>query len=210
MILFFLTVTSAVYAQRTNKEFIFQPIVGFSNSFQFGETINSYDIRKSRKSFTVGVLTQNDFNKRFSAILGFQYQRMGSRLIKNPVLPYYNGNDISEDIDYLSVPIGLKYYLNDEKKWNIQAGIVFSRLITSKLNKEDFSDYTRNGQFAIGFGFGYIVPINDMINISIDQQNSIGITNNTAHPDYYSHINSSKIYNFYSSVIFGLQFKLKH
>lgn len=61
----------SLFAQENNSaDFILKPYVGYSNSFQFGERINSYDEKKSRKDITFGVLAEMAFNEHIAAVTG--------------------------------------------------------------------------------------------------------------------------------------------
>jgi len=202
----------SLFAQEDKSaDFILKPYVGYSNSFQFGERINSYDEKKSRKDITFGVLAEIAFNEHIAAVTGIQYQRMGSTLIDYPILPYYNGMHDKEELDYISVPLLMKYKFGSNKNWSISGGFVLSRLLSAKNNDEDISHVINYGQISGSLGFGYIYPLNDRLSLSIDQQNTVGLVqngaNNNGYVGYYSPT-IYKRYNFYSSLNFGLQIKL--
>ncbi len=212
LLLFPILVASSINAQVSKKsDFEIKPYVGYSNSFQFGERVNSYDEKKSRKDITFGVLAQLGFNNHIAAVTGIQYQRMGSTLIDDPIEPHYAGMYDKEEFDYISVPLLIKYKFGSEKKWNIQAGLVLSRLLSAKNNGEDISHVVNYSQVYGSIGFGYNYPINDRLSLAIDQQNTVGLVTNRANNNGYVGFYSPttyKRYNFYSSLNFGIQIKL--
>src|SRR5690606_12603880 len=194
------------------QSFFIKPYLGFSNSSQFGETIKSFDKQKCRKAFTIGVMTENTLDEKFSFVSGIQYQQMGSTLIDNPIdPPLYEGIYDKEKFDYLSVPLLIKYKFGVNQKWNVQAGFVLSRLLSATSNGQDISHVINYNQVGASLGFGYVIKINDRMSFSIDQQNSVGLIKNTANNQgtlgYYKS-NTYKIYNFYSCLNFGIQIGL--
>lgn len=202
----------SLFAQEDKSaDLILKPYVGYSNSFQFGERINSYDEKKSRKDITFGVLAEIGINEQIAAVTGIQYQRMGSTLIDYPIPPNYAGMYDKEELDYISVPLLMKYKFGSNKSWSISGGIVLSRLLSAKNNGEDISHVINYGQISGSLGFGYIYPLNDQLSLSIEQQNTVGFlknrANNNGYVGYYSPT-VYKRYNFYSILNLGIQIKL--
>lgn len=212
LLFFALFIPATFYSQdKEASPFYLKPYIGTSNSFQFGETINSNDEKKSRKSFTFGIHTETTLSSKFSAVIGLQYNRMGSTLIDYPILPYYDGRVEKDELDYINFPILIKYKLGSMNQWNIQGGIVVGRLLNSKSNGEDNSHFINRGQVSAHLGIGYVHPLNEKLALTIDQQNLIGLTKNTANNNGYmwngSVAYTPKIYNFYSSINLGLEIK---
>ena len=96
-------------------------------------------------------------------------------------LPFEGNVEITEKINYLKVPVMMKYYTGEGRKFFLEAGPELGINISSKAKTEldgysnstrikgsnttDIKDYIEGVDFALNFGLGY--KFNDKFNIGI-------------------------------------------
>ena len=97
---------------------------------------------------------------------------------------------------YISIPLILKYYINNDYSFYFNGGVYFSYLLDIKNiddGKEsdlDFNDSFKKIDAGITFGFGYNFKINNNNSISIELRDNYGIVNLSKYDQ--SNFNSTK------------------
>lgn len=125
-------------------------------------------------------------------------------------LPYDGDVEITEKINYLKVPVMMKYYTGEGRKFYLEAGPELGINISAKAKTEldgysnstrikgsnttDIKDYTEGVDFALNFGLGY--KFNDKFNIGVRW--GIGLT------DFDK--TSDKQYNYVGTIGVGYTF----
>jgi hypothetical protein len=135
----------------------------------------------------VGNSTRFGFNGGFFADIN-----LSEKLVFQPELLYstqgakYKGEDgYNANIDYLNVPLMLKYYVTE--KFNIEAGPQVGFLLSAKSKDSEGSysikDETKSTDFGLNFGLGYDFTKN----IFVNGRYNLGLSNiikNTEGEDY--------------------------
>lgn len=145
--------------------------------------------------FMAGISMEYYLNKRLSLKTNLGYDKKNSiGEVSNISLTDNEGNQISGYnikvnyiYNYLTLPIFIKYYFNDESRYFVNGGIFAGYLIDSKTKivsklynndiDETFSstDINNDFDFGLSIGFGKSIKISDKNSITIEIRDNLGL-----------------------------------
>ncbi len=173
--------TSSIYAQ---KKIIF----GVNTGINYTSTLDA-ELYNSEFSYLIGSSFEYPINNRFSLKLELNYERKKTSLDYNFALVNdpENFSSPSKSIftnNQLTLPLLIKYKLNDINPFFINAGTFFSYTISSFFNdtKTNFNAFN----FGFSLGIGKEIVLNKKNNLIVEIRNNLQLTEKTV-------INSSRL-----------------
>lgn len=141
-------------------------------------------------SYGAGVNFTHLIGKGFYISTELNYERKGSgydiQFTDENGNPIDGNDDVAVHLDYMSLPILMKYKFGDKLKFNLHDGLGFHYLVNVKSDFEyeldgisfsfygDIKDYHRFDQSLIG-GLGVEYPLNEKIGIYINSRFNYGL-----------------------------------
>jgi len=220
--LFLLLASSATFAQEKPK---FGVNLGstFSNIRTSNSTSNEdffYENTKYDLNFLIGVSIELPLSEKFSLIGNVNYERKTfkkSRPFDQPTLPSPNDPafnpdrtvDMKQRLEYITIPINLKYYIDTQKKFYINGGLFVGFFLNSNLKIEG-ENVNDNGDsifktldFGANLGIGTNFKINEKNSLNVELRHNYGFVN-IADIDY----NNTKLNTNSFNLIANWQFDL--
>lgn len=162
-----------------------------------GATFSKFntDNWKNGTNFMIGVTAEKNVSDNFTAFINLNYERH-TTTANIPFSIYdsttginteYPNNKTTVTLSYLSIPLALRYYVDDNKSGLcFHLGVCTDILISDKMKAEH---YATDGNFGTGpmrqfssvtlglnLGAGYAIPIQDGKDIVIDLRYNTGLT----------------------------------
>ncbi len=109
------------------------------------------DVLKGRIAYHVGVVAEISLSDQFSVQPELLYTSLG------PKVDFDEVDDFRYVVDYLSIPVMVKYYPVEGLGIEIgpQVGFLLGAKATNGDEEEDFKDEMESIDFGVGFGAGY-------------------------------------------------------
>ena len=168
-----------------------------------------YEGPKYGANFLVGISFEYFINDSFSILANANYERKSySRKLHlitydfNDFDPVISGTPTTTKfkttLNYLTIPINLKYYLGNEKKFYVNGGPFLGFFLDSKSKtngKESANenDYYKTLDFGVNLGVGTNFKLSDKYNLNLEIRHNYGLTNISKHQfvnSYYMKTNS--------------------
>lgn len=191
-----LRLSSFIFILFLNASFA-QVKFGLKGAMQLTNVVDIHDYSKSRLGFHVGgflyVPIGDDEQFVFQPELLLMQHGEGNKVLTNDIEKYF--------INYVALPLMLKYYFNDEASFYIEGGPQLAYEIfkesTPRLPEDHFYVKTNKFDFSFGLGGGY----------SFDRNVEIGVRYNYGFVDIYPDYENEKSnvtsnLSFYFSYIF--------
>lgn len=144
------TLYYVAYAQNEsvkNSDISFGFKGGLNLSFITGDGTDNFD---SKIAFHIGVVSEITISENFSFQPELLYSAQGDK-------ETFEGTDIKYKLDYLNVPLMVKYYVSEG--FSLEAGPQLGFLLSSKAEGDgvsiDLKDMMNTFEFALDFGLGY-------------------------------------------------------
>lgn len=120
---------------------------GMNVSFITGDGTDNFD---SKIAFHIGVVSEIPISENFSFQPEILYSAQGDK-------ETFEGTDVKYKLDYLNVPLMVKYYIYEG--FSLEVGPQLGFLLSSKAEGDgvsiDLKDMMNTFEFAMDFGLGY-------------------------------------------------------
>lgn len=158
--------------------------------FFFEDT--KYDI-----NFLIGISIEVPLSEKFSLVGNVNYERKTfkkSRKLDSPTLPIegdpnFNPDrtaDIKQRLEYITIPLNLKYYVGNQKRFFVNAGPYAGFFLDSNLKiegntiKDNGNSLFSTMDFGINLGVGTNFKINEKSSLNLEIRHNYGLTDITS------------------------------
>ncbi|MFY0482555.1 porin family protein [Flavobacterium sp. PLA-1-15] len=158
----------------------------------FNDQIVSFKDSKYDVNFLVGVSIEIPLNEKFSFVGNINYERKSYK--RNAVFSQSNFEDfdpildnrtyVSEEyktrLEYITVPLNMKYYIDSEKKFYVNGGPFLGFFFNSNYktdgeNSGDGNDNFKTLDFGVNLGIGTNFKINDKSSLNLEIRHNYGL-----------------------------------
>jgi hypothetical protein len=167
-------------------------------------------------NYLIGVLFEVPLSNKFSLVTNLNLERKSERSIVRSQFfypPYnemiYLTTESRNTFQYLTLPLNIKYYLGQKKRFYINGGPYASYIVGRfrKVNGDKqnaFSLSIRHLDYGINLGAGYRLPIYGSNNINIELRDNMGLVDVNDN----SRLGPDKVHTNTVNLIVSWQFKL--
>lgn len=146
---------------------------------------NKYDL-----NFLIGASIEIPLNERFSLLGNINYERKTFKntatvLVDNGFDPIVISReaDIKARLEYLTIPVNLKYYIDRQKRFYVNGGIFAGIFLNSNTKVEgDNTNVNENNlfktlDFGVNLGVGTNIKITEKNSLNIEIRHNYGLAN---------------------------------
>lgn len=163
--------------------------IGGGPGLSFMRTINNQNSNDKSSlilGYTIGIVTQYNFNSRFSICTNFSQERKGDSYETNSASVHNNQSNYEiqkRQFDYFTMPILLRVNFGEKVKNFVNIGPFFSNLnsysskIVSEKDWKNDTDLVSKFDKGITFGMGIYIPSSNQFSFIIELRNNFGIEN---------------------------------
>jgi len=179
----------AIAAHSQNKIFTIGAEGGISIASLSYDQSSINDLYKSRTGYAAGVALQYNFKKVFSLRTGAMFELKGAT--SEITFTDQSGNiigkgEIKQDLGYLTIPLLLRATFGNKINFFVNGGPYWASLLTAKLiiepvpanidHEQDIKYQFETTEFGVSGGIGVSALFNELILISLEVRNNMGIT----------------------------------
>ncbi|MDR6966747.1 hypothetical protein J2X31_000745 [Flavobacterium arsenatis] len=153
-----------------------------------------YENTKYDLNFLVGVSMELPLGEKFSLLGNVNYERktfkktknLDELFLPNPDDPNFNQDrtvDMKQRLEYITIPINLKYYLDAQKRFYVNGGPFIGFFLNSNLKTEG-KNVNDNGDsifktldFGANLGIGTNFKINEKNSLNLELRHNYGFVN---------------------------------
>jgi len=156
------------------------------------------DTNKYDANFLIGASIEIPLNERFSLLGNLNYERKTFKntlnvIGGNPFDPMFTTQnvDIKARLEYLTIPVNLKYYIDSQKRFYINGGAFAGIFLDSNTKvdgentNENENDLFQTLDLGVNLGVGTNIKITEKNSLNIEIRHNYGLKN----------ISKAKVYN---------------
>ena len=153
------------------------------------EDKNINDAYESRTGYAAGVALQYNFKKVFSLRTGAVFERKGTKTeltFTDTSANIIGTGELKINLGYLSIPLLLRATFGNKINFFVQGGPYWAALLTARQELEteapnitvepDIKYAYESSEFGVSGGIGAAALFNEMILLSVEVRNNLGIT----------------------------------
>ena len=152
-------------------------------------------------NFLLGISIEFPLNEKFSLIGNVNYERKTFKkssafdqpTLPNPNDPAFNPDrtfEIKQRLEYLTIPINLKYYIGNQKRFFINAGPYAGFFLNSNLKfegktiRDNGDNLFKTLDFGANLGVGTNFKINEKSSLNLEIRHNYGLIDIVSKDDY--------------------------